>query len=85
MSSENNANWQRRPPYVKQDDYKFGEVKWHAQCDCESVRYEINQPAPLSSKFCHCQGCQKRHSEVAHGPCNCLYSKLEEFFLTLSC
>jgi len=60
--TEQVADWKRRAPYVKQDDHDFGSVKWQAQCDCGTVRYELSREAPLSSKFCHCRGCQKRHS-----------------------
>jgi hypothetical protein len=54
-------DYTRRPPYLLQPLQEFGEVKWHAQCQCGQVKYALRRERPLNAKFCHCRQCQVLH------------------------
>ena len=47
------------PDYASPDDPNFV-PKYTASCHCQAVRYEVSED-PVSSKVCHCVGCQKLH------------------------
>ncbi|KAJ6119057.1 hypothetical protein N7471_013008 [Penicillium samsonianum] len=54
-------DYTKRPPYLLQPLQEFGEIKWHAQCQCGEVKYALRRERPLNAKFCHCRQCQVLH------------------------
>ena len=55
-------DYTKRPPYLLQPLQEFGEIKWHAQCQCGEVKYALRRERPLNAKFCHCRQCQVLHA-----------------------
>ncbi|ETS83561.1 hypothetical protein PFICI_05437 [Pestalotiopsis fici W106-1] len=54
--------WDRRPPYAYSTEGEAAfEKKLEGKCQCGRVRYWLKSDKPLSSKFCHCRGCQVLH------------------------
>ncbi|KAK6079637.1 hypothetical protein SCUP234_00642 [Seiridium cupressi] len=53
--------WHQRPPYAQAPGADPFEKKYEGKCHCGRVKYWLNREAPLSSKYCHCRGCQLLH------------------------
>lgn len=56
--------WEQQPPYAYSEDGEAAfEKKLEGKCQCGRVRYWLKSDKPLSSKFCHCRGCQVLHGK----------------------
>ncbi|KAH7140208.1 Mss4-like protein [Dactylonectria estremocensis] len=64
-SDESYETWQTRPPYQtpassSAEREQFNR-KVQGSCHCGKIKFWLCRDNPLSSKYCHCQGCQVLH------------------------
>jgi len=61
-STEGINEWKKRPPYRIHEKNENFNARYHGNCHCGRVQFQISRKEPLDSKLCHCTTCQTQHA-----------------------